>query len=328
MRHLSDSILIVSLLLTFNACSTVNVPITVTHPPELNMSSFKQIAIGHIDGRVGPNFSDNLKYRLVHAKTYQILDRNQVNDLLREHEISNSDLANPGKRLKLGKFMSASVLIGGRADENYKEDIKTRDIECKDKDGKKYPCTSYTRTGTITLSGSIDVTNVETGHIMTTKLLATECSDSSYATDSQPSAIDKNKISAECLNKNIEMVFRTVSPWSETIKVRFKKEKSLPELENGINMAKLGDLERAIQMFIKAVQTAEANASIAPKAKAEAYWNLGLAYEYTHQFDKASDSFEKGLNYSPDSRFIEEKKNVDKMRREQAQLKEQMSGSP
>lgn len=301
------------------ACSTVKVPIRVTHPPAIDMSSYKQIAITEISGNMGPSFSDHLKSQLIMGNHYKVVDRNQLDKILGEHNISK-DLTDPKARVKAGKFLTASVFISGRADHKYSENITSSESTCKAKNGQKYKCKAFTRTGLIKTDGSVDVVDVTTGQIVATKLINNQCKEWTYEKIKEPAAINQDRLSNKCLQQNVTKIFRVVSPWSETVKIAFIKDKAIPGSESGINMAKAGNMAMAIQEFSKGAQFAESSSSLKPKQKANAYWNLGLANEYQHNFDEANAAFDKAFQYSPQQKFVNEKKHVERTRREQAIL--------
>ena len=58
-------------------CGTVKVPVTVTHPPEIDVSKYQQVALVDIEGNLGATFYDELKYRLVEAGHLKVIDRDR-----------------------------------------------------------------------------------------------------------------------------------------------------------------------------------------------------------------------------------------------------------
>jgi tetratricopeptide (TPR) repeat protein len=301
-------------------CATVRIPIQVTHPAEINMVPYKQIAISEINGNMGQAFSDAVKNDLVESNRFQVVDRARLNQILAELDLSQSDLADESKRVKLGKMLSASAMIAGHTEGKYDEKVTYFNSTCGEKN-HEYACRVYTRAGLVKTSGSIDVIDVQTGQIIKSKSLYNSCPASTQATDALPDTIDKDSLFGTCLYRNVQAFVKAISPWTETLMVPFMKDSTIPDLEKGINRAKMGEMTEAINTFAGAVKASEGNADI--KSIARAYWDLGLAYEYTWQFDKAIESFEKAYSLKPDEDYIREKAHAERLEVDRKKLLEQ-----
>lgn len=315
------SISVFLITMTFG-CTTVRVPISVTHPAEINMKKYEQIAISDINGNMGNRYGDELKNKLVESGKFKVVDRNQMDRILNELKLSQSDLTDSTQRAKLGKIMSASALIAGRVDGNYSEKSYSKKRKCY-QDKQEYPCTQYYREGVFSLNGGIDVVDVQTGQILRSKVLKSSKSGSTSATDETPEPIDQDSLLMAALDDDLQIFLKAITPWTETCYVPFEKHKKIPELEQAINHAKMGEMDQAINIFSSAIKTAEMNPELKPEHIAQTYWNLGLAYEYTFEFDKAMECFKKGYTLDPDSKFIAERKNAEKLKAEKAKLDEQ-----
>jgi len=313
--------LIVSLIF-IGGCGTVKVPVKVTHPAEINMTQYKQIAISDIKGNMGQEFSDGLKSRLIECGRFKVVDRNRMNQIMRELKLSQSDLSDSGNTIKLGKLMSASALIAGHTEGNYKETRSRKRRKCY-KDKKEYSCTTYYRKGIFSTSGSIDVIDVQTGEIIRSKVLNARYNKSTSATDATPPSIDKGSLARAANSDNLEKFVKAITPWNEMVMVPFKTDGNIPDLERGVNMAKIGELNEAVKIFQFAAKAAEGNAKIKPKSIAKAYWNLGLAYEYSYNYDNAVVAFKKAYALDPKDEFSKEIKNAKKLKAEKKKLDEQ-----
>jgi len=76
-------------------------------------------------------------------------------------------------------------------------------------------------------------------------------------------------------------------------------------------------------MFQDAVQVSEEN-NLKPKLIAKAYWNLGLAYEYSWQFYKSINAFDAAYDLQDDATYLAEKSNVKKLMASREKLLRQM----
>lgn len=330
------------ILIAVTGCSTVRVPIAVIHPAEINMKAYDQIAISNINGNLGDNFADNLKQKLVESERFKIIDRARMQEILKELKMSQSDLTNPKKRAKLGKLMAASALITGSAKGKYREGTSSKQTTCFNLFTQSaYDCTKYTREGIYTTSGGIDIIDVQTGELLRSKALKAKRKKSTTVTNATPQMIDQDALIASAMNENVDMIIRAITPWKQTINAPFAKVDDIPELERGINRARLGKIDEALVIFVGACKKAEMTPGLSPKKISEAFWDLGLAYEYTEQFGKATETFEKGYEYypdkplvditdlkspsfSPESKFIRELTHVAELKSEKSELDLQM----
>jgi curli biogenesis system outer membrane secretion channel CsgG len=309
-------------LIFISGCGTVKVPINVTHPAEISMTQYKQIAISDIRGNMGQAFSDGLKNRLIESDRFKVVDRNRMNQIMKELKLSQSDLTDSRNTIKLGKLMSASALIAGHTEGNYKETRSSQRGTCY-KDKKKYSCTTYYRKGIFSTSGSIDVIDVQTGEIIRSKVSNAVYNKSTSATNATPPSIDKGSLASAALSDNLETFMKAITPWDEMVLVPFKSDGNIPDLEKGINLAKIGELNEAIKIFQFAAKAAERNAKIKPNSIAKAYWNLGLACEYTYDYDKAIVAFKKAYALNPKDEYSKEINNAKKLKAEKKKLDEQ-----
>lgn len=310
-------------LILLSACATVKVPMQVTHPAEVNMSAYKRIAIGEVNGNAGAQVLAEIKDALYREKYFEVADRTKMDAVLAELKLNYSDLAATDNQIKLGKLLPASALAGGNASSSYQESVSSRSGTCRDSEGKEYKCTHYTRTGTVSLRGGLDVIDIQSGRIIGTKPLNCTETDNTYQDDGTPPAISEASLLNQCVARGVTAFARMVQPWHEEVEARFKKDSDIPDLEKGINQIKIGENEAAIRIIRDAISASEMNPKIKPKVLALGYWNLGLIYEYTWEFDKAESNFKKAFALYADDDYAEEIKRVKGLRAEREKLKEQ-----
>lgn len=313
-------------VILLTSCGTVNVPMQVTHPAEINMTPYKQIALGEITGNFGQSTSDAIKNQLVEGGRFQVVERSRMDQIMKELNLSQSDLTDASNRAKLGKLMSASAMIAGRAEGKYEEKL-TKDAQtCTDystKPAKKYACTLYERKGSYKTNGSIDVIDIQTGLIIKSKPFTAGYEKSNTAYDGVPENIDKDALGSAAMTDNVMAFIKAISPWNETVQAPFLTDKAIPELQSGVNKAKMGDLQEAAVIFANAAKAAEGNGAIKPKSIAMAYFDLGLTYQYTDEFDKAIEAFKKAYSLNPIDFYLKEKAHAEKLKAEKKKLLEQ-----
>jgi len=74
---------------------------------------------------IGKGIADLLMDRLVNDGTYSVIERKQLDTLIKEQNFSNSDRADPSSAAKMGKLMGAGAIIVGSITQFGRDDKKT-----------------------------------------------------------------------------------------------------------------------------------------------------------------------------------------------------------
>ncbi len=113
------------------SCGPVSqyVRIESIRPAEINLKGKNKIVVGTFEGTGGKNIESAIKDRVSSSGYLELIDRSNMEDIVKELEVSTSDLAN--SKIELGKIESASILIKGRIPVwNYTENIETTAMTC------------------------------------------------------------------------------------------------------------------------------------------------------------------------------------------------------
>ncbi|MBI5528385.1 MAG: tetratricopeptide repeat protein [Deltaproteobacteria bacterium] len=315
-----------AVLVLIGGCRTVALHVPVLRPAEINMAKYKQVAVAEIGGNNGRAMADKLNEALVESGRFSVVDRQNLDRIIKEQGLSASDLTDPNTAAKLGKVMAASAMIFGTGEKDYKETMKKESGTCTKYEGKKatkYACTTYTRIGSIKVKGTLKVVDVETGQILKTKTLPCEKNVATSKTDGDPDRIDPEPIQEACVGMIVSMFMKAIAPYKEIVEAKFVKDGDMPSMEQGINQAKLGDWTNAVETFKAAVDSGAKNPKTSQSTLAKGWWNLGLALEYSGQFDEALKALKKAYELNPDDECLNEVKNVEKRKAEQKKLQEQ-----
>ncbi len=316
--------------------STERVPMKITHPAQIDMSPYRRIAISAIQGGQGQDFSDRLKEFLVTSGQFQVLDRQQLQQILDEQKLSQSDLADPKHRAKIGKVLSSAVLISGHAEGKVTSQVTIQNLtrkECsKDQDGNNIcndvPIQQFLKTCTAITFGGIDVTSVETGALLISKTLSARCAEQTMAEGGERPCKRSDEDLLACAQKqNVDAFGKLVSSWDETKMVPFSKDSQIPDLEVGIRHAQLGELAEAAKIFSNAAKAVETNPAIKPASIAKAYWDLGLTLEYSNRFDDAAAALKKAYLISPKPAYLSEQDALKQRQAEQDKLQKQLKSN-
>jgi tetratricopeptide (TPR) repeat protein len=321
-----------------SACSTVSVRVPVMRPAEINLRGKSELVLSNFTGPHASSMAALLKESIVDSGRFKLLNRTNLDQVMGELSLSASDLADPSAHRKLGKLLTGSILLVGNVEQSsYREKTRSELKECKKtirhpKTGKnktkKYPCTHYYRNGEAIVAMNLDVIDVQTAENLKPKRVHCKRRKSTQRIDSEAPGIDGNSMLESCKNEVIETFMRAIAPWKEYVRVEFLIDGDLPTLEVGVQYAERGEWAEAIHKFKDAIDMVDERPGMAADSIAKAHWNLGLAYEYTYQFDKAMTEVKKAFDMTGDESFLNEVRNIKRLRADHEKLKEQTGKDP
>ena len=282
--------------------------VPITRPAEINLKGFKKIAVGQIKGNIGTSVSDRIETMLFESGYFEVVDRENVDRIMKEHSLNLSGVIDSNTAGEVGKLVGASALIFGRSSMKY--DLKrSKSKEYKDKKGKSYRY--YHIKGTAKVNTTFKVVDLITGKILAAKSISEEAHGKNREKNQYPEKPDRDAIIEEAVNNTLNAFMRMIAPYEDYVKVKFEKSK-LPEGKNGISLAKNGDWESALDQFKLAVKKSPTDHG--------AWYNLGIGYEYNYIFKEAIEALEKANRIKPSEKYIREIANVKQMKAEREKL--------
>lgn len=305
------------LLLFFSQCGTTTIIVPVMRPAEINMGKLKKIAVARVTGEAALDVEDDLISQLLEARAYEVLDRANIDKILLEYRLSSSDLIDERTALQIGRMVGAAAFISARVSD-YKYDEQVIQGEpYKDKEGKTH--IRHTRNGAAKVTVNFKITDLTTGKYIYSRDVSYVAATQTAAVDGRPGRIDGEELLKQARRTVVRRFVNKISPHWENVNVRFLTDSDLPELESGVSYAKIREWDRAIEIFQSASEKYGGH-----KSQHKAYYNLGVAYEYSSQFEDAITALRKAYDLEPDSDYMDEMENCRRREREHNKLKEQM----
>jgi tetratricopeptide (TPR) repeat protein len=301
------------------ACGTVPVRVPVVRPAEINMAPYQTVAIGDMRGHGERVFGATLEEALVASNRFQVLDRQHLSSVMRELQLSASDLADPRNAAKLGRVMSAGALIYGDVDEGYRE--LPSDERITNNDGSVVHV--HKLRGELTMRATFKIVDVATGRLLIAKTYEERRADTNVGYDRRPEPIDVAPLERAARNAVVDRFMRAILPHQEYVTASFRKDSDLPQLEGGIGWAERGEWKKAQDSFNAAIADSEKNPKIKSDQLGKAYWNLGLAYEYSGDYDKATAIVQKAYDLSNDRSMLAELDNIRRLQLDSQKVAEQ-----
>lgn len=301
------------------ACGTVAVRVPVMKPAEINMAPYQSVAIGEMTGSGNRPVSDSLEEALVNSSRFTVVDRQHMNQVMRELHLSSTDLADPNAAAKLGKVVTAGALIFGDVQHSYREQPN----EQRYQDDKKVWHTIYAVKGEAYVRATFKIVDVSTGRLIVAKTYEERRDDTNRALDRRPEQVDRIALENSARRAVVDRFMKAIVPHQEYMYANFQKDGDIPQLEGGIGWAERGDWKKAQSTFNDAVQASEKNVKLKSGQVAKCYWNLGLSYEYAGDYDKAETMVNKAYELSNDKDMLGEIDNIHRLQADARKLAEQ-----
>jgi tetratricopeptide (TPR) repeat protein len=301
------------------ACSTVSVRVPVMKPAEINMAPYQSVAIGGMTGNGDRPMSNSLEEALVATNRFTVVDRQHMDKVLRELQLSSTDLADPRAASKLGKVVTAGALIFGDVSDSYREAPSTENF--KDKEGKAHAY--HVIRGEYSVRATFKIVDVSTGRLVIAKTYQERRDDTNRGLDRSPDPIDRESLERSARAAVVDHFLKAIVPHQEFLYASFVKDSDIPQLEGGIGWAERGEWKKAQETFNMAAQDAEKNLKLKSNQIAKAYWNLGLAYEYAGDYDKANAMINIAYQKSNDRDMLGELDNIRRLQADAKKLAEQ-----
>ena len=304
-------------VMTAAACAGPTARVPVTRPATVNLSGMNQIAVGHIEGPGGQMIADSLSEQLIGTDYFKVMNPGGLGRVLEESNlelISLIGLINPETAAQFRDLLGVDIIVTGKVlDFDYTQS-RTRSKSREGKDGKDHQ--TYYKKGTGVVTTAFRITNLRDGHVVYSKTVSRSARATTSAEDRWPHDPDERAVLDEAVHAAVASFVREIAPYREVITVRLaKNETELLEMENGLNYARAGQWEIAAEQFEVAVRKEPFNQS--------AWYNLGLAYEYTCRFDQAESAFKKASSIKPCKDCVAEINNVRRLAVERKMLEEQ-----
>ncbi len=301
MKHAPSSYLLTLILiigLTLTGCGGTYIKVLVPKPSEANMGKFKRIAIGNFTGERANLLTFDLKQDLLENGRFEVLDFNNLNAILREHNLSLNAVTEGTSVREATEVLGATALISGDIiTDDYAEDVKKGKKYTDDK-GKSHVIMTLVGKGTISVN--FQITDLTTGKIIYLKNIKKTREKGESAADRKPKFDDDeiNSLMASVRADVVNSFIDKIIPHQYKVSVEMLEDDELPQMKRGIDYASMGEWGFAADIFKQ-----EAEKPVKAEAKSKAYYNLGVCYQYSLRFDDAVRAYDKALSLYPDELY-------------------------
>ena len=252
-----------------NAFTTPQIPISQLKPArESNAKKMKRIAVIHDQSKPtgGAILETNLtNIKLNNSPYFTLVERSQIDSIIKEQKLNDGMLTNSATRIKLGKLTGADTLINAsysakvdssRYSEERSECVEKGDNWYKCKRRREYTVSCTKKTAVVILEPK--AVSVESGQIIFSNHYS-EIAESKVCKDSNDAQRTDEELVGSALARVTDSLKFDLAPFTLTTDVDLMEgdSSSMPDdaekmFDMGIEFAQEGMYENACQMFSKA----------------------------------------------------------------------------
>jgi tetratricopeptide (TPR) repeat protein len=246
---------------------------------------------------------------------FEIMDRREVDRVL--DDLRGSSGRDQRAMEVLNEWQSVEVHLTGEVHtHNVRE--KLSENEFVDKEGAKHK--KYSLQAVASVTAVIEASNSSSDRAFDNVKLAEVTSEVSTAVDTMPRPIDHAGLLEVARRNIVERYLLRVTPREEYVQVKLFKDGDFPELGAGNGLARTGTWDGALDRYRTALE--RMTGELAAK-RYKALFNIGVALEYSNQFDEARKTLQEAYALEQDDVILREIENVSLREEEYAELLEQ-----
>jgi len=332
----------IGFILLINGCgSSGRIGVSVQKPAAIHLTGVKEIAVVDFKGPQGSGsqIATLLQSRLMESQYFKIVEREKLNRIMDEHNLTMSGIVDESTAAEIGKLVGVDALIFGEVTtyrverdeqgvEKVRKKVGTGRYETVDQKniftGKtKKVKKEIMRTVLVdehyrirrgTAAINFRVVGVETG-----ELLAVHSDSKSFTSGKVKEGSHKTlKPQGEILNELSQIIcqhfVRLIAPY-HTLEYR-KLESGKGSIKTGRNYALAGLWEEALETWKISV--------IEMPSEPAAYYNLGVAYEVQGMLDDAEKAYKTAVLLKQKRLYMDALARIRQAKKDQTKLQEQL----
>ncbi len=275
--------------------ATPRLKVVLEHPALLHVEA-KSVAIGQITGECGVELANRITTALVASKRFDVLDRQNFDRIMREHNFNWSGKVDTKTAAKLGKALGADVLVFGEVTRCELEQGTVQKVQ----EGVIIAGTPQTLTvdvARVSLTSALQLVDLSTAKILTAMVF-----EGRAEREFQGKLPDKHSVMTGAYADVVERFTRLLVPWTHTVDVALYEDGDARwGLKPSAFKIRLGEYTQA-EAMLQATLTANQTQSDA-KMRARLLHNLGLAQLFAGRDTDAIEALKKAqaLRATPES---------------------------
>lgn len=262
-----------------------DVKVALTHPPGLGLK-VSRVAFLPPRNDASAELVSLLTADL--ATRLEVVDRVNLQAVLREQELGLQGHLEPATVARLGKLLGPSVLLTVDVHQIQARTTRgTRVQDVRDKAGKVTgQRTFHTARTRLEFRASVQAVDLETGRIFGARALRLEPEAAVESEQGRPEPPPEGPLRDQALAYARMEVARLLLPWNETRKLIFYDDKAFG-MKEAYRRLEGGDVAGALAASREAYEQARSQAGTEPKHQGRTAYNVGMCHFIRGDYDEA-----------------------------------------
>lgn len=270
-------------------------------PPELDVSNYKQLAVGDIVGPLGSkteqslDLTDALTAKLFNANSLEVIDRNALDVLLGSQRNRDLQVIDEATTQLLNKKLSNAIIISGRIQSQTLQQnlIYVNQSIVVNGCSRTY---YYQIKGDITVQ--LKVLDLRTGKLIYSNPVIKPVDLKTKEECQVPAKMDMAAVTRSTIADLSEEIAKLVAPWEKSNMLYFKDpgllKSPFKQLKEAVSYLQINNNDAGLAILKKYTESKE----IKDKNKDDAWYNYGLGLLYTGKYAEAKSALQMSASIS------------------------------
>ncbi|MBI2840209.1 MAG: SHOCT domain-containing protein [Acidobacteria bacterium] len=268
------------------------VPVTLKHPPTSPLR-LGTVAFGQVQGECSDQIIGNLTEAFV-EQNVTVIDRQNLEAALAEHKLNFSGYVDQSTAVQMGKMLGADALFIVRVSRCAATPPEYLHGQTTGFLGGGRPLYISKVKGSIVVS--FQTVDLKTGRIFRARTINVSPVKENRSESGYPESPTSFEVIDDGVRQVTAEILHMFIPWTETRELLFFDDGDY-NLKTAYNLFKVGQIEQALEVSKKNLQTCKADPKHKPKHLRHALHNVAMCLFAQDKFDEASPLFQEALTY-------------------------------
>lgn len=291
----------------FDSLINPDVEVSLAHPPGLGIRA-RRVAFAPVQSAAADELVSACIADLTRNGQMEVLDRSNIDRILKEQKFTNSGLVDEGSAIELGRMLGSPLLLMVNVHHLKVSRTPHRSTkpEWKDSKGKVHPAvTTYTSTTRIDYSASIQAVDLASGRVYSQQRIVLDPSRENVSEEGQPAYPSESEVREAAIEEAVLQVHRMLLPWNETRKLIFYDDREYG-MKDAYKRLKQKDTLQALAASEKVLAAAKADKNVRDKFLGRANYNLGICHFILGDYGTALPYLRTARETDPDHKIFRE----------------------
>lgn len=272
------------------------IPVTLTHPPSLGIQA-KRVAFGTSSGPCADELVDMMKEDFL-RNNVEVIDRENLNTLLNEHDLSLSGYVDQTSAARLGKILGPTALVFAKVQRCTAEKKPLYETRSVYREKRRINVRVNISRTQFFFRGSIQTVDLATGRIFSAKTIENSPSLQNEAEGGVAEFPSEFELQDASLRQAARAINRMFFPWREERKLIFFDDKEC-NLKLAYQMVKTNASTEALRISEENLTTCKNFPAVEDKTLGHAYYNAGMSYYINGRYEEALSHFQEAARLRP-----------------------------